>query len=884
MPGLSENIIDNNINNLSCNTPVALVVGAAGFIGSHLTEELLKKDIQVIGVDNFSTGKKENLTEAVKYKKFHLINITASDLNIKPSRLDYIFIITGPDWSLLKVLEIAKNLHSKVVFVSKIDLYDRNIKPPLIWYRNTEAQIARFATDNNINARVVRLAPIFGPRMRFNEDDPAVRLIQASLLGELQKESTALEFSTRALFVNDAVNLILKSMLSGSTAQKIFDGVNEPVKVSEIKQILLDPLWHETRRFIPSELPPWVTPNLENTKRHLPWKPETNIVTALRSTLHYFKEKEIEVPRPDAGSELKEKVSEWKKDIERGVKEDKKKLQFFSKQKFIYLLLWAVIIYGLIFPAAGVLWNAYLFRQNVLLAETNLYKGEVGESLENISAARDNLIFTDGLVSSLKLPLEVGVLNQKLEAAKNYLIFYDETLISLYKSLSGAQTLYQSFQVISGEKDAILKDEAQIASSQLESAYLGLSETLLNLQRNNIRSLPFINMDYYLKLTSQNKSLAKLLPKALFGKSYLILIEDNRKLVGSGGEILSVSRIDFENGKIKQIETESAQLIDSKITISIDPPQLLKKDLNIQKGEFRYSNFDGDFPTAARLVSWFYNKSKGKTPDGVISIDIEALEKLLEITGQLSPEGKETIITPELVNKLLNKIFFVTNLNWPQITNWFGSNIESKHIMVYFENKQIFSYLLSEGFSGNLPGPLKDQSDFLSIFETAVGGEKSNINLDRRLNLATKIDSQGSLSHTLKVGYINANGLNLSNRIRMRIYLPAGSKVIKASFGETDLMKDSTSTIEYGRLVYSFVFEILPKMQKSLIFEYLTPFKLNIHTDKLNYRLDIIKQPGTVSDSLEWRIMYPESLKTNSQTNIITDLRQDRSFAVEFKK
>src|SRR3989344_9359956 len=90
--GITENIIRNNINSVSRNSPIALVVGAGGFIGSYITEELLKKDIQVIGVDNFGTGKKENLSEATKNKKMHFINIDASDLRLVVQRLDYMFI------------------------------------------------------------------------------------------------------------------------------------------------------------------------------------------------------------------------------------------------------------------------------------------------------------------------------------------------------------------------------------------------------------------------------------------------------------------------------------------------------------------------------------------------------------------------------------------------------------------------------------------------------------------------------------------------------------------------------------------------------------------------------------------------------------------------
>src|SRR3989338_9171501 len=107
--------------------------------------------------------------------------------------------------------------------------------------------------------------------MDFKTQDPLIRLVAQALTGDLQKDVT-LEFSSRALYISDAIDLVIKTMLAGSTAQKIYDGVGtEPIKVSEIKQVLLDPVWYETRDFVPSPLPPWPTPNLEKTIKFLNW-------------------------------------------------------------------------------------------------------------------------------------------------------------------------------------------------------------------------------------------------------------------------------------------------------------------------------------------------------------------------------------------------------------------------------------------------------------------------------------------------------------------------------------------------------------------------------------------------------------------------------------
>ncbi len=57
----------------------ALVTGGAGFIGSHLVEELLKQGVEVISIDNYFAGKKENLEPFHDYDQFHEVNCDVTD-------------------------------------------------------------------------------------------------------------------------------------------------------------------------------------------------------------------------------------------------------------------------------------------------------------------------------------------------------------------------------------------------------------------------------------------------------------------------------------------------------------------------------------------------------------------------------------------------------------------------------------------------------------------------------------------------------------------------------------------------------------------------------------------------------------------------------------
>ena len=895
MPETSKNIIEKDSNLISRNVPVALVVGAAGFLGSQLSEKILLKNIQVLGIDDFSTGKKENLNENVKNKNFHFINSDAGKIEVNTPRLDYIFIVSEGNWNLSRILYIAKEFKSKILFISTIELYDRNLPKEYIWFKEAESQIAKFATEEKLNARIVRLGPVFGPRMHFRVSDPMIRLIHASLQGEIQKESVALEFTTRALFVDDAVNLILKSILSGSTAQKIFDGVNSPVKIAEVKQILMDPLWHETRGFKPSELPPWPTPNLESTKKHLSWKPESDLVSGLRKTLHYFKEADIQIPVMEQekmaetqdhienplqkiDNEFKNKVKEWKNEIDIEIK--KPKSGGFSKQKITALILWLIIIYGIFYPLGEVLWHGAFFRLNISRSNDNLEKGKLGDSVTNVSNAKEDIRFISNLLTPFELSFKLGILNDTFEGFKKSMEIYERVLTSWEDGLAGSKELYSSYQKIGEGGD--FKPSLEKAKVNLDASSNNLSKILL--EYKNSENLPFIDIDRYLDLVNKNKLSARFLPGIVAEeeKSYIFLIVDDKDLIGSNGNVLVASRVDFKEGKFKGIKTIDANKLDKNLGISVEPVEFLKKDYNLKDAGIKFATYDADFPTSARAISWFYTKAEGMPIDGVLTIDLTALKELIEILEQNKPIPEDSEKLSKFTDDLLKKLFFLPDLNWLEITDWFSRNFESKHLQIYFADSKLFSFLTAEGFSGSIPRPASDNFDLLSVIESSISLNDSNLYLDKSYNLVTNIDKGGGVSHILKIGYINTNSSEIFKE-RIRIYLPSGTKLNKALWGEKDLLKDTTSFVEYGRIGYSFIFEVLSKEQKTLILEYTTPLKLNFSNDISKYRLNLIKQAGSKNDPLEWKLVYPGNLKIDGMSNIKTDFSRDRSFELEFK-
>lgn len=954
----SDHINKKNSILLARNSPVALVVGAAGFLGSHLVDKLLEKNIQVVGIDDLSQGKKDNLRIASENRNFHLIIESVEKLDLDLSRLDYIFIIPSEKMDLKNILNIFMKTGSRCLFVSSIDLYEKEVKD-LNWYKSAESKIARFAGENNLNARVLRLGPVFGPRMDFKTKDPLVKLIQQALKGDLQKQ-VSLEFSSRAIYVLDAVDLMIRTIFVGSTAQKIFDGVSpKPIKVEELKLILLDPVWYESKHFTPSELPSWPTPNLDKTIKLLNFHPKYKIIDSLRQTLNYFKDNEISIPEMegDEKMEIKEKQESWKEekkeDLEpfkqtpiatnektkttRRIKLPKFPLSFSKVYTFLVILL---VTYAVIWPGFSFAWGVITFRNQLSSAIKNLEKGQFEKSLGNISEANIGLIEAQSVFNSFDPVRKTGVFKKEFELGDKLVNLSQLSVVSVRSTILGVEALYQSLKAVTGELASSPVNYFNTAQLELAQAGESLSKADALLKSDDFNKiLPVIlkarvnslsgRLNSYANLAKKAQALSVILPNIVAlnsSKNYLVLLQNNMELRPTGGFIGSFAKVSFEGGKLKKLEVNDVYAIDGQLGIHVEPPKEIKEDLGQKDWFLRDSNWEPDFPTSARQAEWFYTKETGERVEGVVAIDISAMEGLLSVLGSLDlPDYKESITSENLfekaityaetgffpgsqakksfltalTNAVFNKIFFVPQNNWPEIVSALGKALDEKHISIYLDDPKLFSFLVSSNFTHAMPrASTQNQSqDFLSLVEANLGANKANFYLDRNYNLETVVGKDGEIMHRLRINYTNRSPGEAfpagKYKNRMRIYLPFGTKLTRVLWGESDITKDATSFVDYGRTGFSFVVELSPKEQKTLVLDYEVPIKLDFKSGKATYRLDIVKQAGTQKDPLEWRITYPISYQiVSNQTKIVgpqeqtiqTDLSKDRSFEVQFKK
>lgn len=913
MEETAENINQKNIISLSRNQTVALVVGAAGFIGSWLVEHLLKKGILVIGIDNFSTGKRANLSEVGKQSNFRFLQVDAADLELNIDRVDYLFIATWGKHDLDNLFDLIGKHKPKVVFVSSIEAYQKDKPHSLNLLFKAEKEIARFAQDNKINARVVRLSSVYGPRMHF-QDEALSKLLLSSLKGDLQKEELISEFSTRALFIDDAVELLIKSMLKGSTAMKIFDGaLLHPIKLAEIKQVLLDPLWYENKGFVPSELPPWPTPNLEKTIKELSWKPQANLIKALAKTISFFKENEF-LSKEEPKAEIVKEESEEPAVAEKGI-EKKDAIRFkipkinIPKFEILWISVAAVFLTLVIFPSLSFAWSAYRLDKRLEEASLTLSKGELDKSLNNVVEIGKNIEQQRVILAYLNLlpKLKFENLNQAIN-------LLDLTAQSLGHTVMTVQAVNQTMKAVSGEINISPEESLDKAKLELAAASGKLAKAQLMLQDKAFG----VNINAQLKAVEKGRTSLQLLeyliaPDGL--RRILVLIQDNSELRPAGGVISSYAQIDFENGKLKKIVVDDVEAVDKLLKEDVEPPKEIKEDLGKVNFLLADANWEADFPTSARQAEWFYTKETGQKVDGVIALDISAIMELLKVLGSVELEDEkiteanvfEKVVTGEktfltsLTKELFNKLLFLPDQNWLVLAAGLERSLTNKHISIYLNDNRYFVLTLDQNWASILPRPKRDEEgeliDFIAPVEANLGGNKANFYLERKYFLDTSLDKDGQISHQLKIEYINRSPSDIFPagiyKNRFRLYLPDGAKLNQLLWEEEDMTKESAAFIDYGRTGYSMLLTLNPKEKKSLVLSYILPTKLQFKEGEVSYKLAFIKQPGTIDDPLEWKINYPLNYKTTTssgnitspnQHSISTDLSSDKLFQIKFLK
>jgi len=303
-----------------------LITGAAGFLGSHLSDRFIKEGFHVIGMDNLITGDLKNIEHLFKLEQFEFYHHDITKFIHIPGKLDYILHFASPASPIdylkipiqtLKVgahgthncLGLAKAKGARILVASTSEVYgDPLVHPQTEEYwgnvnpvgprgvydeakRYMESITMAYNRFHGVETRIIRIFNTYGPRMRLNDGRALPAFIGQALRGEDLTVFGDGSQTRSFCFVADLVEGIYRLLMSdydmpvniGNPSEiSLKDFAEEIIKLTGTSQkIVYKPL--------PVDDPKQRQPDITKAKEILGWEPTVSRSEGLKITYDYFK-------------------------------------------------------------------------------------------------------------------------------------------------------------------------------------------------------------------------------------------------------------------------------------------------------------------------------------------------------------------------------------------------------------------------------------------------------------------------------------------------------------------------------------------------------------------------------------------------------------------
>jgi len=304
-----------------------VITGAAGFIGSHLSETLLAQGHSVVGIDNLLTGDMDNIAhlrdldfQFIRHDVTHYIDVSGPvDLVLHwaspASPIDYL------EWPIptLKVgalgthnaLGLAKAKQARFVLASTSEVYGDPLEHPQteaywgnvnpIGPRGVYDEAKRFAEAitmayhryHGLDTKIVRIFNTYGPRMRVKDGRAVPNFIAQALRGEDVTIFGSGEQTRSFCYITDLVDGILRLAASSE---------NDPVNIGNPHEMSIEAIARtiiamtgSTSKLVfkplPTDDPKVRRPDITRARTLLGWEPKVALEDGLTATIEYFRSK-----------------------------------------------------------------------------------------------------------------------------------------------------------------------------------------------------------------------------------------------------------------------------------------------------------------------------------------------------------------------------------------------------------------------------------------------------------------------------------------------------------------------------------------------------------------------------------------------------------------
>jgi len=303
-----------------------LVTGGAGFVGSFLCDRLIDEGHEVIAIDNFFTGSKENLSQLSDETNFELIR---HDI-VKPILLevDWIFNLACPASPIhyqynpvktvktnvmgtLNMLGLAKRVKARILQASTSEVYgDPQVHPqPESYFGNVnpiglrscydegkrvaETLIMDYHRQSQVDVKIVRIFNTYGPRMHPEDGRVVSNFIVAALKGEpITIHGDGLQ-SRSFCYVTELVDAMYRMMNTENFTGPVNTGNPGEFTMIELAETVLK-MTNSSSKLVKLEARPddpgRRRPDITLAKEKLGWEPEIKLKEGLKPTIEFFDE------------------------------------------------------------------------------------------------------------------------------------------------------------------------------------------------------------------------------------------------------------------------------------------------------------------------------------------------------------------------------------------------------------------------------------------------------------------------------------------------------------------------------------------------------------------------------------------------------------------
>ncbi|MFS2808019.1 UDP-glucuronic acid decarboxylase family protein [Parabacteroides distasonis] len=305
-----------------------LVTGGAGFIGSHLCDRLLREGNDVICLDNYFTGSKDNIRHLLGNDHFELVRHDV--INPYHAEVDEIYNLACPAspphyqynpiktiktsvMGAINMLGLAKRTRAKILQASTSEVYgDPAIHPQVESYwgnvnpigirscydegkRCAETLFMDYHRQNGVRIKIIRIFNTYGPRMNPNDGRVVSNFIVQALKGEditIYGDGT----QTRSFqYVDDLIEAMIRMMATGDDfIGPVNTGNPGEFTMLELAEKVIELTNSKSRivyRPLPSDDPRQRKPDIALAKEKLDWEPKIRLEEGLERTIAYFEEK-----------------------------------------------------------------------------------------------------------------------------------------------------------------------------------------------------------------------------------------------------------------------------------------------------------------------------------------------------------------------------------------------------------------------------------------------------------------------------------------------------------------------------------------------------------------------------------------------------------------